>query len=561
MMKSCAKWKMTKFDIFVVNLKRSADRREAMREKIARIRGFKEIYIDDELVCKENSSLGAPCGDFGNLGRFADAPVQSHAPNSQKTPQLPPQNTRIVDLDSSESNDSSLRENERIIDSHEAIQNKNQSARSAHRISPDSWCKKSKSKGAVVPPADFLLESELRGSPPKSEKAAAFWRVGGAGRGVQPFLRKENCDKDSIDLKVDSIAESSLRGNAEAIQKNNIYCHDSTTNLTQNFRLTERSEVSKSRDFNQIKNKITQERINESHKFAQSKKIVGDSQIAKIDSSLTAFAQNDESVDCHDSAFAESRNDGIGVDCFGDESPCNDGVVKSPQDEFAEIALHFHFFDATDATKFKNGESPLPPQYSSKLTRFVKGKDLSFGEIAIFSSSYRLWQKCVELDSSIIVLEDDIDFMQDFCQIVDIFKSPFEYVRLRYTIDKKITHLYDRFYISFDRIAGAQGYYLTPQAAQKFIKNARFWLFCVDDYMDMFFIHSVKNIIFKPFIISEDSLSAGTSTILGREKPQMRFYQKLTRELSRIYFFVIRKYMYFTLHCVELRAFFRANRR
>ena len=115
-------------------------------------------------------------------------------------------------------------------------------------------------------------------------------------------MRKENCDKDSIDLKVDSIAESSLRGNAEAIQKNNIYCHDSTTNLTQNFRHTERSEVSKSRDFNQIKNKITQERINESHKFAQSNKIVGDSQIAKIDSSLTAFAQNDE-------MSADSRND------------------------------------------------------------------------------------------------------------------------------------------------------------------------------------------------------------------------------------------------------------
>ena len=73
------------------------------------------IEKNDEFVDKENeyffmrteisveginSSLGAPCGDFGNLGRFADAPVQSHAPNSQKTPQLPPQ---ILELDSGES--------------------------------------------------------------------------------------------------------------------------------------------------------------------------------------------------------------------------------------------------------------------------------------------------------------------------------------------------------------------------------------------------------------------------------------------------------------------------
>ena len=47
-----------------------------------------------------NSSLGTPCGDFGNLGRFADSKVQSHAPNSQKTPQLPPQILEFRDLDS-----------------------------------------------------------------------------------------------------------------------------------------------------------------------------------------------------------------------------------------------------------------------------------------------------------------------------------------------------------------------------------------------------------------------------------------------------------------------------
>ena len=65
--------------------------------------------------------------------------------------------------------------------------------------SPTSWCKKSDSKGAVVPPVDFLLEAEKRGSPPKSEKAVAFWehnlnKVGGSGCGAQPFLRKESSE-------------------------------------------------------------------------------------------------------------------------------------------------------------------------------------------------------------------------------------------------------------------------------------------------------------------------------------------------------------------------------
>ena len=252
-------------------------------------------------------------------------------------------------------------------------------------------------------------------------------------------------------------------------------------------------------------------------------------------------------MDCHDFANPKSRND----DIF---------LISTQSTKFA---LHFHFFPATDANDFKDNPANIPKQYSSKLTRFVKGKDLSFGEIACFSSHYRLWEKCVALDSPIVVLEDDIDFMQDFCQIVEIIKSPFDYVRLIYTMDKKITHLQDNFYISFDKICGTMGYYLTPKAAQKFIKNARFWLFCVDDYMDMFFIHSVKNIIFLPFIITEDSANATQSTIVGREKPKMRFYQKFTRELSRIYFFVIRKGLYFALNCVEIRAIFWAkqNRR
>ena len=51
---------------------------------------------------------------------------------------------------------------------------------------------KNRNQASSSASADFLLEAEKRGSPPKSEKAAAFWRVGGAGWGVQPFLREKS---------------------------------------------------------------------------------------------------------------------------------------------------------------------------------------------------------------------------------------------------------------------------------------------------------------------------------------------------------------------------------
>ncbi len=401
---------MTKFDIFVVNLRRSVDRREAMREKIAKIRGFKAIYIDDELVVQGKAL------QLNQIARSATLKALSGA------------GVGVV------------REGE---GSDFAIQ------------APTPSLKKNARGQKGEFNADLSAESRKS---IESESLESF--------------RKRAAPPSPLPLRAKSCRFSLLGG---------------------------------------------EPRLSDS-----SKKSAGGT-TAPFDS-----------------------------DFLHHES----GEIRGASHDLLE--LHFHFFDATDAKDYNVANLPL--QYSSKLTRFVKGKDLSFGEMACFSSHYRLWQKCVALDSPIIVLEDDIDFMQDFCQIVDIFKSPFEYVRLHYTMDKKTTHLRDNFYMSYDKVCGTLGYYLTPQAAKRFIKNAKFWLFCVDDYMDMFFIHSVKNIIFKPFIISEDLDSATQSTILGREKPKMRFYQKLTRELSRIYFFVIRKYLYFALHFVEIRAFFRAHK-
>ncbi|MGX3010804.1 DNA polymerase I [Helicobacter sp. 23-1044] len=139
-----------------------------------------------------------------------------------------------------------------------AESNENKSVRSTQN-SPASWCKKSESKGAVVPPADFLLEADKRGSPPKSEKAAAFWRVGGAGRGVQPFLRKESSESNLKNGK--NIADSAIQiKNAESYtesqnlnrdssltsfaQNDKMDCHDS---LTQNLAMTKSNADSANR--------------------------------------------------------------------------------------------------------------------------------------------------------------------------------------------------------------------------------------------------------------------------------------------------------------------------
>ena len=107
--------------------------------------------------------------------------------------------------------------------------------------SPASWCKKSESKGAVVPPADFLLEAESRGSPPKSEKrqllGTHFKKVGGSGAGGVALLREES-NKNSGK----GIAESSTQ-NAES-------CLDSANLLV----MTENRDSSPTAQNDKVKN-------------------------------------------------------------------------------------------------------------------------------------------------------------------------------------------------------------------------------------------------------------------------------------------------------------------
>ncbi|MGX2983749.1 hypothetical protein [Helicobacter sp. 23-1045] len=106
-----------------------------------------------------------------------------------------------------------------IQDSANAESNKNQSCE-APKTRPLRGAK-NREQGCSSATADFLLEAEKRGTPPKSEKAAAFWRVGGAGRGVQPFLREKSSEfdlKNGENLADSVISQNLARKNSQILQ-------------------------------------------------------------------------------------------------------------------------------------------------------------------------------------------------------------------------------------------------------------------------------------------------------------------------------------------------------
>ncbi|MGX2983275.1 hypothetical protein [Helicobacter sp. 23-1045] len=188
-----------------------------------------------------NSSLTRPSREFEKFS--LDEPSVLSRSNFSAQPTNLAQDTRIAE-DLKDSKNPSLRGKSQI----RAKQSKKKSNPCEAPESRPLRGAKNRIQGCSSATADFLLEADKRGTPPKSEKAAAFWEhnlneVGGSGSGVQPFLRKES--SESKWQNGENLADSaSLRHcearSAEAIQKNNnMDCHDSAT---QNLAMTKKSQ-------------------------------------------------------------------------------------------------------------------------------------------------------------------------------------------------------------------------------------------------------------------------------------------------------------------------------
>lgn len=222
-------------------------------------------------------------------------------------------------------------------------------------------------------------------------------------------------------------------------------------------------------------------------------------------------------------------------------------------------SIDFHFFKATSKADLSLREN----NYNPVTTKLVRGIGLSYAEVACFSSHFRAWKECIEVDSPIVVLEDDIDFNDNFLSALnDILNHNFEYVRLISSYDRGgVIHLGGNFYMRFGNISGTQGYYITPQAAKKFIDGAKSWWHCVDNYMDMFFLHNVFNILYKPFAISDDSQISIYSTIQIDSSPQSHskakikipLPYKISREIARFYLFSIYRFVYLAFNFYKIR--------
>lgn len=201
----------------------------------------------------------------------------------------------------------------------------------------------------------------------------------------------------------------------------------------------------------------------------------------------------------------------------------------------------FHFYDAIDVNSHRFLE------YKNRwnwdwLCRLYRGKKLSQGEKACFASHYSLWEKCIKDDKAILILEDDVIFLDGFIKNIENITNQknIHFVRLMSYFQKKMIR-YDRnLNLTFENICGTQGYFLTPFGARKLIEKSKIWFCPVDNFLDKSHLHSLPNLIVTPEIIKEESM--GSSCIGGEarnQKPSFLFI--IVREISSSIEFIWRK--------------------
>ena len=192
-----------------------------------------------------------------------------------------------------------------------------------------------------------------------------------------------------------------------------------------------------------------------------------------------------------------------------------------------ELQVPFERFAAVDG---RENPHPLFARYDDKLRQRYRGRALSGGELGCFSSHFLLWQKCVELDQPIIIMEDDLLISDSFCEAIAIAEKQIDNLRL--------LRLYGLFFKrrpykkigqfeGFDLMehikgpSGAQCYVLSPLAAKTFIQHSKVWYMAVDDFMDRYWSHGINCYSLMPFPIE-----------LADVKSQMNRPQKTPRPLT-----------------------------
>ncbi|WP_217564205.1 glycosyltransferase family 25 protein [Vibrio cholerae] len=212
----------------------------------------------------------------------------------------------------------------------------------------------------------------------------------------------------------------------------------------------------------------------------------------------------------------------------------------SIEQQMASHGLKFEFFDAIDGRV--DPPHPLFANYDyTKRLWLTSGKMPMRGELGCYASHYLLWQKCVELNAPIVVLEDDAQILPSFVNYFSTIKvktQEYGFLRLEEAYERSRLFLKEKannFEISFltNNFGGARAYSLSPASAKKLIKGSHRWSMPVDNYMGSLYLHNMPSFLFSPHVV--ENPESFETTFQNEVQLGAPLYRKPTRELYSLY--------------------------
>lgn len=202
------------------------------------------------------------------------------------------------------------------------------------------------------------------------------------------------------------------------------------------------------------------------------------------------------------------------------------------------LALDYSFFNAVDGSveNFHFSE-----RYNAKKRLFMRGRELQRGQIANFASHISLWEKCVELDTPVVVLEDDAVINDNFAEAIPLAaKEIEEFGCIRFFGNNLNKHevvraLDDNYRIALSVFGTtcSNSYALHPWAAKQLLAHCNEIQHSIDVYMNHSHTHGVSCFVMLPMPVGHDTTQP--TTISNRIKNKKTLLQKCVRELDIAY--------------------------
>lgn len=220
-------------------------------------------------------------------------------------------------------------------------------------------------------------------------------------------------------------------------------------------------------------------------------------------------------------------------------------IIQQFENNQFQQNVHYQFFTAINGKE--NPDFYLFKKYNEQKRFHRKGNSMTLSQLGCFASHYLLWEKCLELNKPLMILEDDAIIQPNFSDVYQFClseKNSYEFIWLSPPAFQTVSESKNNgFQMGLDNSTSiirfwgkndnATGYYLTPSAARKLVAYCQEWIYEVDITIDRYWenklaIYTLSQPCVKP------SFTLGSNIEVNKNRKNRTIKMKILREYYKL---------------------------